>query len=121
MKKIFLYLFLVLTTSLVKAQNCEELIDFVKSKSYGSTYSSPLSDAISEVTFYTTSIDYKTYYFAIVCFKEKYSYGCNEYIYLVSSSTEMYYSLNYLDSAGKAFWNYIQPYHQNSECSPDLS
>ncbi|WP_296623217.1 hypothetical protein [Marivirga sp.] len=119
-KKIILYLFLFLTTTMVKAQSCEELIEFVKSESYGSTYSSPLSDAISEVTFYTVTIDFETYYCAIVCFKEKYSYGCNEYIYIVSSTTEMYYSLNYFDSAGKAFWKYIQPYHQNSECSPDL-
>lgn len=106
---------------MVKAQNCEELIEYVKSESYGTTYSSPLSDAISKVTFHTVSIDYKTYYVAIVCFKEKYSYGCSEYIYIVGSNTKMYYSMNYFDSAGKAFWKYIQPYHQNSECSPDLS
>ena len=49
-------------------------MDYVKSESYGTSFSSPTSDAISKVTFYTISIDYKTHYFAIVCFKEKYSY-----------------------------------------------
>ena len=29
--------------------------------------------------------------------------------------------MNYLDSAGKAFWNYIEPYSDNLECSPDLN
>ena len=46
---------------------------FVKSKSYGKTYESYDSDAISKVTFYELVIDYETYYFAIVCFKNQYS------------------------------------------------
>ena len=107
-----------------KAQSCQELIDFVKSESsyYNTTvYNSPTSDAISKVSFHNIQIDYQTYYFAIVCFKREYSYGCDEYIYRVGSNTKLNYSMNYINSAGKAFWNYIQPYHENSECSPDLS
>lgn len=118
--KIILFFLILFFSSPAKSQTCEELIEFVKSENYGTTYNSITSDAISKVTFYNVTIDYKTYYFAIVCFKSKYSYGCNEYIYQVSSSTKMNYSLNYLESAGKAFWQFIQPYHENSECSPDL-
>jgi hypothetical protein len=120
MKKILFLLLINCYAYNTYSQDCEELIKFVKSESYGTTYSSPLSEGISKVSFYNVSIDYETYYFAIVCFKSKYSYGCSEYIYRVSSNTKMYYSLNYLDSAGKAFWKYIQPYHENLECSPDL-
>lgn len=61
-------------------------------------------------------IDYKYYYFAIVCFRQEYSYKCKEYIYQVSSRTKLDYSLNYLDSAGKAFWKYIQSYNENLDC-----
>lgn len=120
MRKLLLYLFIALTSLSAKSQSCEELIEYVKSESYGSSYSSYTSDAISKVTFYSLQIDYSTKYFAIVCFKSEYSYGCSEYIYQVASNTKMYYSLNYLDSAGSAFWEYIQPYHKNLGCSPDL-
>lgn len=103
----------------VKAQtSCEELMKNVKSKSYGTTYNSYDSTAISKVTFYDVIIDYKYYYFAIVCFKKEYSYSCSEYIYQVGSRTKLDYSLNYLDSAGKAFWKYIHPYNENLECAP---
>ena len=123
MKKIFLCLLLTFAFKQTRAQSCQELMDYVKSEtSYynTTTYSSPTSDAISRVSFYTLTIEYQTYYFAIVCFKQQYSYGCDEYIYRVGSNTKFNYSMNYLDSAGKAFWKYIQPYHENSECSPDL-
>ncbi|QLE03097.1 hypothetical protein HX109_06875 [Galbibacter sp. BG1] len=104
----------------LKAQTCSEMIEYIKSESYGTTYTSYSSSAISKVTFHNIMIDYQTYYFAIVCFKSKYSYGCNEYIYQVSSNTKMYYSMNYLESAGKAFWKYIQPYNDNLNCAPDF-
>lgn len=100
--------------------SCEEYMALVKSKSYGTTYTSYNSEAISKVTFYDVRIDYQTFYFAIVCFKSKYSYGCSEYIYQVASNTKMYYSINYLNSAGKAFWEYIQPYSDNLGCSPNF-
>lgn len=104
-----------------KAQSsCEEMMSYVKSKSYGSSYVSYDSDAISKVTFYDVSIDYKYYYFAIVCFKNKYSYNCSEYIYQVSSNTKLNYSLHYQDSAGKAFWEYIQPYNKQLGCAPNM-
>lgn len=120
MKRTLFCFCIFFATITAKGQSCEELIEYVKSEGYGTTYSSPLSDAISKVTFYDISKDFETYYFAIVCFKEKYSYGCSEYIYLVGSNTKFNYSMNYFDSAGKAFWNYIQPYQENSECSPSL-
>lgn len=113
-------LFLLFTCITVNAQTCEEYMDFVKSKSYGTTYSSYTSEAISKVTFYEVMIDYQTYYFAIVCFKQKYSYQCSEYIYQVGYNTKMNYSMNYLNSAGKAFWKYIQPYNNNLGCAPDF-
>lgn len=120
MKKLLLCLCILFSSWTATSQSCEELIEFVKNDSYGTTYSSPLSDAISKVTFYTTRIDYETYYFAIVCFKSKYSYGCTEYIYQVGYNTKFNYSMNYMDSAGEAFWEYIQPYHKNLKCSPDF-
>ncbi|WP_339611865.1 hypothetical protein, partial [uncultured Planktosalinus sp.] len=96
-------LFIVITLcSITQAQTCDEYMDFVKSESYGTTYTSYTSDAISKVTFYNVTIDYETYYFAIVCFKSDYSYGCSEYIYQVSSNTKTHYATNYHSSAGKA-------------------
>lgn len=119
MKRFKLILILLITAFSTKAQTCEEYMDFVKSESYGTTYTSYNSDAISKVTFYDVTVDYKTYYFAIVCFKKEY-YGCSEYIYQVASNTKMYYSINYLNSAGKAFWEYIQPYNKNLGCAPNF-
>lgn len=120
MRKFILVVLAVLFSVRIEAQSCEEMMDFVKSKSYGSTYSSYNSDAISRVTFYSVFVDYQTYYFAIVCFKRKYAYQCSEYMYQVASNTEMYYSRNYRESAGKAFWKYIQPYNKNLGCAPDM-
>ena len=93
-------------------------MNYVKSESYGTSNN---SDAISKVTFYNVYIDYQTYYFAIVCFNKEYSYGCNEYIYLVGSNTKMNYSINYYESVGKAFWNYIQPYNENLGCATNFN
>jgi len=119
MKKILTISIILLGLVNMKAQTCDEVMDFVKSESNGRTYSSYNSDAISKVTFYDVMIDYQYYYFAIVCFKKEY-YGCSEYIYQVSSNTKMNYSMNYLSSAGKAFWKYIQPYNENLGCAPDF-
>jgi len=97
--------------------SCTELIDNVKSENYGRTYYSSGSEAISEVTFYEISDDdYNTYYFAIVEFKSSFE----NYIYQVGSSTELNYSMHYIDSAGKAFWLYIQPYNENLGCAPNF-
>jgi hypothetical protein len=120
MKNILLYLVLMAATLGVKAQSCEELMQHVKSKGYGSSYTSFNSDAISKVTFYDITIDYKYYHFAIVCFKRKNSYSCDEYIYQVGSNTKFNYSSRYLTSAGQAFWDYIQPYNENLGCAPDF-
>lgn len=119
-KKIILLLAVILCSMSLKAQSCEELIEYVKSKSYGNTYTSYNSDAISKVTFYDIVIDYETYYFAIVCFKNEYSYSCSEYIYQVSSNTKFNYSLDYHESAGKAFWKHIQPYNEIIGCAPSF-
>ncbi|WP_055443429.1 hypothetical protein [Lacinutrix himadriensis] len=119
MKNLLLSLVFLIATLTTYAQSCQEMIDFVKSKSYGTTYTSYDSDAISKVTFYNTQIEYQTYYFAVVCFKQEYSYGCNEYIYQVGSNTKLNYSMYYLDSAGKAFWEYIQPYNATLGCAPN--
>jgi len=119
--KIFLLLsFLLFGTVHATSQSCQEIMAYVKSKSYGTTYTSYNSEAISKVTFHNVTVDFQTRYFAIVCFKSQYSYGCQEYIYLVGSNTQFNYSLNYLDSAGKAFWQYIQPYNENLGCAPDF-
>lgn len=120
MKKSTLIIIIFLIGYSIKAQTCDELMESIKSNNYGTTYNSYTSDAISEVTFYDVVIDYETYYFAIVCFKSEYSYGCSEYIYQVASNTELNYSMNYLSSAGKAFWKYIQPYNENLDCSPSF-
>ncbi|WP_418639455.1 hypothetical protein [Winogradskyella sp.] len=121
MKRLFLSLFFLVAVVHVKGQTCDEMITFVKEESVGVTYSSYTSKAISKVTFYDMVIDYKTYYFAIVCFKKQYGYGCNEYIYQVGSNTKFNYSLHYLNSAGKAFWKYIQPYNKSLECGASFN
>ena len=121
MKSLALTLALFLSSTLIlKAQSCDEVMSWVKSSSYGQTYSSYSSDAISRVTFYTVTADYQTYYFAIVCFKSPRSYGCREYIYQVDSNTQYNYSSSYYTSAGKAFWNYIEPYSGNLGCGPSF-
>lgn len=103
------------------SQSCDDLIEYVKSEGRGSTYYSPTISSISKVTFYRAEIDDETNYFAIVCFKEnKYSSNCTEYIYQVGRNTQFNYSLNYSDSAGEAFWDYIQPYSDVLGCSPNL-
>lgn len=115
MKKTITVIIILFGAFSLYAQTCDKIMEFVKSESYGTTYHSYDSEAITKVTFYESMIDYKRYYFAIVCFKTNY-YGCSEYIYQVSSNTKLYYSMNYLDSAGKAFWDYIQPYNENLNC-----
>lgn len=100
-----------------QAQSCAQLLESIKSNNYGITYSSYTSDAISEVTFYEVYVDYQTLYFAVVCFKSDYSYGCTEYLYQVGSNTKINYATYYLDSAGKAFWKYIQPYNDRLGCA----
>lgn len=117
--KLFL-LILMLGISKLEGQTCNEIMNFVKSESYGTTYNSYTSDAISKVTFYDIMIDYQHYHFAIVCFKREYSFNCAEYVYQVSSNTKFNYSMNYMNSAGEAFWKYIQPYNQNLGCAPDF-
>lgn len=115
MKKYLLISFLLLGFLSLKAQSCSEILNFVKSKSYGQTYSSYSSDAIRSVTFYDITDDnYNHYYFAIVQFTSSWT----EYIYQVDSSTKWNYSMYYLESAGKAFWNYIEPYSNVLGCSP---
>ena len=122
MKKIFFTLYILIGVLNVKAQSCEEIIEFVKSKDYGTTYTSYNSDAISKVTFYSFYIDYQPYYYAIVCFKaNEYSYSCSEYIYQVASSTKFNYSLDHYNSAGEAFWNHVQPYAGVLGCSPNFN
>lgn len=120
MKKLLLSLLLCVVTIQANAQTCDDMIAFVKKQSIGTTYTSYNSEAISSVTFYSITKDFKTLYFAIVCFKQKYSYGCNEYIYQVGSTTQSYYAMNYISSAGKAFWKYIEPYNDYLECAPSF-
>ena len=118
MKKYLMLLVFIIVTINSYSQTCSEIMDFVKSKSSGTTYTSYDSEAISKVTFYNVYVDSKTLYFAIVCFKKKYSLSCSEYIYQVGSNTKFNYSLDHYDSAGKAFWKHIQPYNENLKCAP---
>lgn len=128
MKKYLIILLLTIGSINVKAQSsCEEIMEYVKSKNNGTTYTSYNSDAISKVTFYSikvtiysTNVYCETLYFAIVCFKKEYSNSCNEYIYQVGSDTKFNYSYDYNNSAGKAFWKYIQPYSKNLGCGLNL-
>jgi hypothetical protein len=119
MRKYLLLTSMLLSSVLLQSQTCSELMESITSNNYGTTYNSYNSDAISKVTFYEVSENFKTYYFAIVCFKKEY-YGCNEYLYQVGSSTKLQYSMNYYSSAGKAFWKYIEPYNSNLDCAPDF-
>lgn len=121
MKTTIALLMVLVSTTLLKAQTCAEIMEYVKSEGgYGTTYTSYNSDAISKVTFYEITADYQTLYFAIVCFKRENSFSCSEYIYQVGSSTKSNYSMNYYSSAGKAFWDYIQPYNETLGCAPDF-
>ena len=121
MKKSIFLLLTLLGVLNVYAQSCDEIMNFVKSEGSGTTYTTYDSDAISKVTFYTITADYKTHYFAIVCFKKEYSYSCSEYIYKVGSQTKVNYSIDQYASAGKAFWKHIQPYNDNLGCAPNFN
>lgn len=96
---------------------CEQMLKYVKSEDVGITYYSYNSDAISYVSFHKINGDnYETYYFAIVKFESSYQ----EYIYQVGSNSQFSYSLEYDDSAGEAFYKYINPYSNVLGCSPNL-
>lgn len=110
----------ILSFSQARAQSCDELMQYVKNEGIPTTYNSYMSDAISQVSFYNVTIDYQSYYFAIVCFKKEY-YGCSEYIYQVSSNTQANYGMAYSSSAGKAFWKYIQPHNANLSCGASFN
>lgn len=118
MKMILVCSIFLIGINSINAQSCTELMNSIKSDNYGTTYYSPTSDAIVQVTFYDITIEYQYYYFAIVKFKNSYSY--KEYLYQVSSTTKLNYSMNYLQSAGKAFWKYINPHNENLNCAPDF-
>lgn len=110
-----IFILLISIHNLTAQSSCAEMLETVESDGYGSTYSSYGSDAISQVTFYEISDkSYNTYYFAVVRFTSSYQ----DYIYQVGSNTESNYSMDYLDSAGKAFWAHIEPYNQNLNCAP---
>ena len=108
--------------STVNAQvNCDELmtqVEYLGSESK-MTYSSSSSTVISKVSFYNITADYKTTYWAIVCIKND-GNGCTKYIYKVNSQTRSNYAMNYRNSAGKAFWKYINPHSINLKCSPSI-
>lgn len=115
-KKLSVFLLLIGTIQTNAQSSCSDLLTMVKSEGYGSTYSSYSSDAISQVTFYEIDGDnYNSYYFAVVRFKNSYT----DYIYQVGSRTKNNYAMNYLQSAGEAFWQYIQPYNENLNCAPN--
>jgi len=120
MKTPIIALLLLCCIQFTYAQSCDELMRAIQSKYYGTSYTSYTSTAISKVTFYEVSIDYQTRYFAVVCFKREYAYNCSEYLYQVGSNTKFNYSLNYLSSAGQAFWKYIAPYNDVLGCAPDF-
>ncbi|WP_419868036.1 hypothetical protein [Chryseobacterium sp. CT-SW4] len=117
MKTLLLIILFFFNSAFLKAQSCKETLDMVKAEGYGSTYFSPSSKAISQVTFYEVSMNYKTYHFAVVKFTSNFY---KEYIYLVGSNTKYNYSINYLNSAGEAFWKFIAPYNKNLGCGPDF-
>lgn len=102
--------------SITAQVSCSEMLDYVKSEDYGTSYYSYSSDAINEVSFHEITDDsYNTYYFAVVRFTISYS----EYLYQVDSDTEFNYSLDYHESAGQAFYKHIYPYRDVLGCAPD--
>lgn len=113
------YLLIIAITLLIGVQqanaqtSCSEMIRYVKSNSSGLKFTSYGSDAISQVTFYEfTDRIANRHYYAIVRFTS----SNKDYIYQVASGTKSNYSLNYSNSAGKAFWKYIEPYKSNLNC-----
>ncbi len=120
MKKILLFALALFFNTTLFSQGCSDLITKVQELDSGTSYTSYTSDAISKVTFHEITVEYSTKYFAVVCFKKEYSYNCSEYIYQVGSNSKFNYSMNYITSAGKAFWKYIQPYNKNLDCGPSF-
>jgi hypothetical protein len=97
--------------------SCNELMEYVVSKDYGYTYYSSDSEAITKVSFHEIRDDsYNTNYYAVVQFTSSFK----KYIYQVDSRTRFNYSLNYLTSAGEAFWKYIHPYRKVLGCAPNF-
>jgi len=98
--------------------SCDDFMQQVQAADYGSSYTSFSSGAIAEVSFHEiTDSSYNISYFAIVQFKSSYQ----EYIYQVGPNTEFNYSLDYNASAGKAFWEHIDPYKDVLGCAPNFN
>lgn len=121
MKSIIIISVMLLGSCEVYTQSCDLLIDFVKSKTQGGTYTTYNSQLISEVTFYDFLIDSKKHHFAIVCFKRNNtSNTCDEYIYQVASNTILKYSLDHYKNADEAFQEHIQPFNEELGCGQAL-
>jgi hypothetical protein len=110
---LLILLFLVLAQKANSQTSCSEMIRYVESESYGSIYYSSGSDAIAHVTFYDLLDKINnTNYYAVVRFKS----SQKDYIYQVSSDTRRNYIQHYSNSAGEAFWKYIEPHNSNLNC-----
>ena len=117
MKNFILILALAVANTL-HGQTCQEFLEYVESNAYGKTLYSPTSTAIQKVTFYSLEYNYETYHYAVVTFNNG-MFG-KKYIYQVGSRTYFNYLMDYMDSAGRAFWEHIQPYGDVLGCGPDL-
>lgn len=109
-----LFLFLFFYCSL-NAQ-CAELIYMLKNKNKGDTYTTFENDNISKLTFYDIMIDSKMNHYAIVCFKNKNSASCEEYIYKVDSKTKLKYSAMHYKNPEEGFRKYILPFENKLGC-----
>lgn len=95
----------------------DDIIKYVRSKDFGMTYYSYNSDAIRSISFHEVRTEsYKTIHFAIVQFQTSFT----DYIYQVDYNTRSKYSMQYLTSAGSAFFEYIHPYRKLLGCAPNF-
>ena len=113
MKKVFLLIVLFVCSQTLFAQDdCDELIEYLTTNYNGRAYANPSSSSIEEVVFYSYYDDNATYYYAIVEFTTSY----DKFVYQVDNLTEDDYAENYSESAGRAYWDYIEPHKDFLGC-----
>ena len=114
MKNFLIGLCLVMSTLNVCGQvSCDELMEVVETEGIQqASYCCFDSDFLTGVKFYSLTVDYEIYHFALAQF----DFG-KWYIYRVPSNSQFNFSLYaYGDQAGEAFHEYIHAYKDNLDC-----
>ncbi|MFK7978820.1 MAG: hypothetical protein AB8G86_02460 [Saprospiraceae bacterium] len=114
---ILLCLLFIMNSPLMGQINCEDIKEYVETEGFQqSSYCCFDSEFLTGVKFYSLTIEYQTYYYALVQF----NFG-KWYIYQVPSNSQFNFGLHaFGDQAGEAFHTYIHAYREHLDCAPNL-